>query len=826
MQQRIKAVGNGMQKDDENEIDTFTDDINDLLLRVRRVRVEHPFGGAQAPRQNFVQLLQSFSDSLLTHGLSREAEAIIQALDHTIEDKFHGGLGISSSDHFSPDTREAISFQVEIFLESLNSEDNARKLLEPLRTRPKERKPMTLSQKVLAHHSVGPIPFQGLSAGDLVRTSIDWVISSELAWEMLRALMEKTGAKTIFRNDRLWLAGDHRVDPRNYETPKSKEIMEEMSKAERDLKLTEFKGNNYTIIHTEFVRERAEPGTLVIGADSHTCSSGAVGCLAIGLGAEDVVIPLITGETWFKVPECVNIVFTGKPLPGIGGKDVILYILKELKRNTVAANRIVEFSGPGTKHLSIDARFAISNMCTEFGAVTGIFVPDAITQNYVNSRRRRRRPCRDRNPTSIYLKPDENAVYAQTLEIDLSYVNPFIALYPSPDNVVLVTEQAGKKIDGCFIGACTTTEEDLVLAALVLKAGLARRLDIALGIRHVTPGSLPIVKRLESLGLLEIYEKAGFTRGVPGCSYCVGVADTAPQGTTWLTSQNRNFPNRMGKGSFANLASAITVAASSFSMTVTDPSPLLKEIDLEIWGRYEDVVGRKSGREKSNEDLVVPEYLEPNFTHTVGRKIADSAVKRKEVKKKEPIQSRVVTLGDFIDTDALAPSEFLLTALTNEALGVPDFRDKVKGGQRVVVAGKAFGVGSSRENAPRALKGLGVQCVIARSFAFIYARNQPNLGLLGIVIEDNTLHEAAQDGIPIEVDLNVRQVRIGSQSWDFKLDDMELALVENDGMTESYRKFGREVFEKLTPGGVGIDDGDGWVTPEAEVPETLKELQW
>lgn len=122
--------------------------------------------------------------------------------------------------------------------------------------------------------------------------------------------------------------------------------------------------SQYTILHTEFYRERAQPGMVVIGSDSHTCSSGALGCLAIGLGAADVTLPLVTGETWFKVPESVNIRLTGAPKPGIGGKDTILYILQQLKRNTVAADRIVEFSGPGAKHLSCDARFAICNMTT------------------------------------------------------------------------------------------------------------------------------------------------------------------------------------------------------------------------------------------------------------------------------------------------------------------------------------------------------------------------------------------------------------------------------------------------------------------------------
>lgn len=117
-------------------------------------------------------------------------------------------------------------------------------------------------------------------------------------------------------------------------------------------------------MHTEFVRQRAQPGMIVVGADSHTCSSGAVGCLAIGLGAADVVVPLATGQTWFKVPESILVNFVGKPAFGISGKDVILHILGELKRNTVAAGKVVEFSGPGAVNLSIDARFAISNMCT------------------------------------------------------------------------------------------------------------------------------------------------------------------------------------------------------------------------------------------------------------------------------------------------------------------------------------------------------------------------------------------------------------------------------------------------------------------------------
>lgn len=352
------------------------------------------------------------------------------------------------------------------------------------------------------------------------------------------------GSPGIWRNDRFWLAGDHVVHPAVASHPKIKAMVEASERAKKDFKMTEYQGMNYTIMHTEFVRERVEPGMLAIGADSHTCSGGAVGCLSIGLGTADVMMTLALGETWFKIPESILIEFVGKPAFGMSGKDVILHILKELKRNTVAGERIVEFTGEGLKYLSCDARFAIANMCTEFGAITGMFVPDRITSEYVAKRRRKANKT-----NSLYFRPDPDAEYAGRYTINLSDVEASIAVYPKPDNVVPVSEQAGTKLDGVFIGACTTTEEELVLGALVLKVGLERNLPLAKGKRHYVPGSLPIVEKLKELNLLEVYEAAGFTRGPPGCSYCVGLsAEKASQGETWLSSQNRNFENRMGMG--------------------------------------------------------------------------------------------------------------------------------------------------------------------------------------------------------------------------------------------------------------------------------------
>ena len=163
------------------------------------------------------------------------------------------------------------------------------------------------------------------------------------------------------------------VDPRNYSDPTPRSLIKLATDFAEEAGLTDFWGPNQTILHTEFTRQRAQPGQVVIGADSHTCSAGGMGAMAVGLGAGDVVMPLVTGETWFRVPQVVYIEFVGKPRFGVGGKDIILHILGLLKRNTLAMERAVLYGGEGLKYLSDDARFAIANMTTEFGGIAGKF---------------------------------------------------------------------------------------------------------------------------------------------------------------------------------------------------------------------------------------------------------------------------------------------------------------------------------------------------------------------------------------------------------------------------------------------------------------------
>jgi hypothetical protein len=261
--------------------------------------------------------------------------------------------------------------------------------------------------------------------------------------------------------------------------------------------------------------------------------------------------------------------------------------------------------------------------------------------------------------------------------IDLAQVESFVARYPSPDDVVPVSELGGTLLNGCFIGACTTAEEDLIIGALVLEAGMKQGLDpVGHGKRKVVPGSLPILNRLKSLGLAAIYEEAGFEIGVPGCSYCVGMgADKAGPGEVWISSQNRNFENRMGTGAIGHISSAATVAASSFDMKITDPHPLLDKIShkrlLDLLD-YQSPSIPASPKGQSRKPI---SYVEPSSAGTeavdnnasqslrtqldTGLDEVKQGGKVNQISSEAPtlakaiLQGKVQSLGDFIDTDAV-----------------------------------------------------------------------------------------------------------------------------------------------------------------------------
>ena len=617
-------------------------------------------------------------------------------------------------------------------------------------------RPMTLTQKILFAHAISAPGAQlnGLSAGDLVRLRVDWTIASELAWNGMEQTYDALGRPALYNKDRFYLAVDHTVDPVTLiEDPKAKRLTQLSRDFASERDLTHFYDANETILHTKFYRDLIQPGQVVLGADSHTSSHGGVGAFAIGLGGADVTVAMVLGESWIEVPEAIEVVYQGQIPFGFTGKDIILRTLGDLGRNTVAMERSVEYKG-SLSQFTPDMRFTIANMTAEFGGLNGVFEADEQVARWLERRL-------DHKAEAQYFRADADAEYVGRYEIDLSRMEPQVAKPFSPDNVHNLSEVAGMALDGAFIGACTTTEEELVLAALVLEQAMkAGHTPVESDKRLVIPGDLSIAKHLQETGLADIYERAGFKVGVPGCSMCLWIAsEKASDGEVWITSQNRNYQNRMGAGSLAWLASASTVAASAMGLEVADPRPWLDEVDQD---RFAHLLGRDAlpsvELQRSQPSPVVEEPVSfeghASRSPTTGEVVGHAQV-----------------FGDHIDTDAIIPGEFChLTDLAE--LGercfhyvAPGFAERARAGQDVIIAGEGWGSGSSREHAVWALKGAGVSLVIAKSYAFIHKRNLVNEALPYLQVTDPAFYQLIEELSEANADIKVRASLSTGELW-------------------------------------------------------------
>jgi len=654
---------------------------------------------------------------------------------------------------------------------------------------------MTLTQKILAAHARN-LPRPWVQVGDVLQVTVDWTIASELAWNGMERTYSALGRPRLHDRDRFFLAVDHTVDPVTLRSdPRAQKLVQLSRNFAQESGIRHFYDANQTILHTRFYRDLVRPGDVVLGADSHTSSHGGLGAFAIGLGGADIVVAMVLGSSWIQVPEAIAVEYSGELPFGIAGKDVILRTLGLLGRNTVAMERSVEYRGEGVRQLSTDSRFAIANMTAEFGGLNGIFEADEVTAAWLAGRADADDPQATKPLRTFRADPD--APYAQKFQVDLANLEPQVAVPFSPDNVRGVTALAGTGLQGLFIGACTTTEEELVLGALVLEAAGVNRPGNDKQI--VVPGDLTIQENLRRAGLWTIYERAGFRVDPLGCSMCLGAASRkAGRGEKWLSSQNRNFENRMGDGSLAHLGSAATVAASAQAMKVTDPRPLLARVDQD---RFRRILGERKPRRTPEVQAVEPE------AH-LAQGVAAASAKDARVQDRQRaavVRSRIQRFGDNVDTDAIIPGQFChLTALPE--LGAkafhfvrPDFVQKARDGAQVVVAGEAWGSGSSREQAVLALKGAGITAIVAKSYAFIHKRNLVNEALPFLVVHDPAFYELAAEGAEIEVDLAQGRVAIAGRSFAAESPSKIIqALVGEGGIVPAIQHHGTSVFEKLT----------------------------
>ena len=388
---------------------------------------------------------------------------------------------------------------------------------------------MTITEKILASHS----GVEEVHAGDLVQAKVDLALANDITAPLAISVFKEIGKDDVFDREKIALVPDHFVPNKDIPSAKQAKIMREFA-MEYGIK-NYFEVGEMGIEHV-IIPEKGLviPGDLVIGADSHTCTYGAVAAFSTGVGSTDLGVIMATGEVWLKVPPTIKIQLEGNLLPWVGGKDLIIYLIGQL--GVEGANYMaLEFTGSAIRELSMDNRFTMSNMAIECGAKNGIFEADEITMEYIKGRS-------SREP--VVFRGDPDAEYEREVIIDVGKVEPQVAYPHTPDNVRPVSQAKDIKLDQVFIGSCTNGRmEDLAQAAEILK-GKSK----ADGLRLIIiPGSPLIYKQAIKEGIIEIFLDAGATIGPPSCGPCLGgYMGILAEGERCASTSNRNFVGRMG----------------------------------------------------------------------------------------------------------------------------------------------------------------------------------------------------------------------------------------------------------------------------------------
>jgi 3-isopropylmalate/(R)-2-methylmalate dehydratase large subunit len=419
--------------------------------------------------------------------------------------------------------------------------------------------PKTISEKILADHAGKSEVFPE----ELVEVRIDFALGNDITAPLAIEAFRRAGAKKVFDRERISLVPDHFVPNKDIASAIQARMMSEFAK-EFDLPYY-FEVGRMGIEHALLPEQGLVlPGDVVIGADSHTCTYGALGAFATGVGSTDLAAAMITGRIWFKVPPSIKFIFSGKLRPWVGGKDLILYTIGQIGVDG-ARYRAMEFAGELIDSLPMADRFSMCNMAIEAGAKVGIITPDSITEQYVSTRAKR--------PYKFY-RSDPEAVYEALYEWDLSNLEPVVALPHSPQNVKQVTQIPQTPIDQVVIGSCTNGRlEDLRLAAKVMKGR-----KVARGVRCIV---IPATQRvyLEAMqeGLLQIFIEAEAAVSTPTCGPCLGghMGILAP-GESAVATTNRNFVGRMGHvDSKVYLANPAVADASAILGRIAHPEEVL-----------------------------------------------------------------------------------------------------------------------------------------------------------------------------------------------------------------------------------------------------------
>ena len=419
---------------------------------------------------------------------------------------------------------------------------------------------MTMTQKILAKHA----GLESVEAGQLIEAKLDMVLGNDITTPVAITEFNKAGLTQIFDKDKISIVLDHSTPCKDI---KSAQLCAQAREFARRFDITNFYDVGQMGVEHALLPEKGlvAPGEAVIGADSHTCTYGALGAFSTGVGSTDMAAGMATGLAWFKVPSAIKVTLKGKFQPYVSGKDVMLHLIGEIGVDG-ALYKSLEFGGEGVKELAMDDRFTISNMAIEAGGKNGIFPVDDVTRAYLNGRVTREWEA---------FEPDTDAVYEREVVIDLDQLRPTVALPHLPSNTRTVDQVEGMPIQQVVIGSCTNGRlKDIKEAAEILKGR-----KVAKGVRCIVfPATQQIMLDAMAAGYIQALVEAGCAVSTPTCGPCLGGhMGVLSDGERAISTTNRNFVGRMGPvSSEIILSSPAVAAASAVTGCVTDPAKLEK----------------------------------------------------------------------------------------------------------------------------------------------------------------------------------------------------------------------------------------------------------
>ena len=594
---------------------------------------------------------------------------------------------------------------------------------------------MNVTQKILSAHLVSG----EMIPGSEIAIHIDQTLTQDSTGTMAYLQFEAMGVDRV-KTEKSIAYIDHNTLQTGFENADDHKYIATVTK-KHGIYLSK-PGNG--ICHQVQLERIGKPGKTLLGSDSHTPTGGALGMIAIGAGGLDVAVAMGGGEYYLSCPSVVNVHLTGELQRGVAAKDVILELLRRLSVKG-GVGKVMEYTGPGVKTLSIPERATITNMGAELGATTSVFPSDDVTRAFLKAQ--------GREEDFVPLQADEDAVYEETVEIDLSSLVPMVALPHMPDNVKTVEEAGQIKVDQVCIGSCTNSSYlDMMRVAAILK-GKTVHPDVSL---VIAPGSRQVLSMLSQNGALHDMIEAGARICETACGFCIGMGQSPSTNAVSVRTNNRNFFGRSGtKSAGIYLVSCETAAATALTGVLTDPRSVDADlhVDMPETFIYNDnlIIPPASEEEAKNVEVVRGPNIKPfPQAHALEETLSGKLLLKME---------------DNITTDHIMPSDSSLLPfrsnvpkLSEHCLAPvdPTFPARAKeAGGGFLLAGHNYGQGSSREHAALVPLYLKVRAVLAKSFARIHCANLINNG----IIPFEFVNEADYDRFDQEDELKFENVQ-------------------------------------------------------------------